>query len=452
MNFDELKPKMWNLIFIGLLALVLVIGTVRTFAFPKDINEYENRTAEKVLEFKSGLYASGEYQDSVENALADQVPLAESFKKAYNTALSGFKNKMLAAAGVGAGSESGLEFKSGTEEFRATVVKLTDEINMVGDHLYYSKGRTMWDTSRLDAGIEKINKAVLAHPELNFYAYYVEREIENDFETGEKVQLAEYLDEHLNFGTGERQSLAMLANHASHFAKFEVSDFETFDKYFFKTDHHWNYLGSYKGYLEVCQLLDLPVTSPAPAVTSPAAGFGEPLAPHGTAEVGWMSGSRAAGIGESSYTEVLTVYRFDFPQMAITINGSAPVGVEGNTNGDYGSQKELIASAVNWNPDDRSAENNVTYAKFYGNDYAEVVLKNNGASGGNGRNLLIFGDSYDNAMLKLLAASYDTVYSIDVRWYENLAGHPFDFDQYVAAHRVDDVLFIGSNTLFENPF
>lgn len=425
LDFDELKPKLFNLIFIGLMALVLLIGTVRTFAFPKDINEYENRTAEKVIEFKSGLYASGEYQDSVENALADQVPMAESFKKMYNTALSGFKNRIISATNI-----------ESKEEFKDKVIKLTDEINMVGDHLYYSKGREMWDTTRFDAGIEKINGVANNHPELNFYAYYIEREIENDFETGEKAELAEYLKTRLNLE---------LTNHTSHFAKFEVSDFETFDKYFYNTDHHWNYLGSYKGYQEVMELL----------------GLSKPLNPLDTIEVGWLSGSRAAGIGEASYTEIQKVYEFNFPAMKITIDGRSPVGVEGNTDGDYGSQAELIAkNAGVWDVNDRSAEHNVPYARFYGNDYAEVVLKNLGGAGdqsagqsaGNGRRLLVFGDSYDNALLKLLASNYDIVYAVDCRWYEQYTGHAFDFDQYVASHPVDDVLFIGSNTLFENPF
>ena len=58
--------------------------------------------------------------------------------------------------------------------------------------------------------------------------------------------------------------------------------------------------------------------------------------------------------------------------------------------------------------------------------------------------LLVIGESFDNALLKLLASEFENLYSIDLRNYETDVGKPFDLASYAAEHEIDSVLLIGN--------
>lgn len=101
---------------------------------------------------------------------------------------------------------------------------------------------------------------------------------------------------------------------------------------------------------------------------------------------------------------------------------------------DYGSQDELLRGVLGW----------VSYGGVYGGDNGEVIFD----TGKDGDNILIFGNSYDNAILKLLASHFSKTYSIDLRNYEHTFGEKFDFDSYVREHDISKVLFIGDISFY----
>ena len=77
-------------------------------------------------------------------------------------------------------------------------------------------------------------------------------------------------------------------------------------------------------------------------------------------------------------------------------------------------------------------------------DNGETVF----STGTQGRgSLLVLGESFDNAILKLLASHYDTLYSVDLRYYEHSMGHPFDLSAYTKEHGISSVL-LGQHRLF----
>lgn len=86
-----------------------------------------------------------------------------------------------------------------------------------------------------------------------------------------------------------------------------------------------------------------------------------------------------------------------------------------------------------------------SYGGVYGWDNGEVILD----TGTTGRgNLLMLGESYDNAILKLMASHFDRVYSVDLRSYEQDMGKPFRLAEYLREHRITKVLLIGSTPFF----
>ena len=55
----------------GLILCGLLLGLARTVFFPKEINYYENRYANRAALPTPGSYADGTFQDQLEAALGD---------------------------------------------------------------------------------------------------------------------------------------------------------------------------------------------------------------------------------------------------------------------------------------------------------------------------------------------------------------------------------------------
>lgn len=409
-----------NLIFVFLLIVALLISLGRTLAFPKNINEYENRYSEKVIKLSSSAYIDASFQDSMENALADQIPFAENIKKLFNDTNSKLTNFILK-------NVFGFSFEAANRDFSFDEIKadnwkflnqqptgghyiyntmqVNDQVTLASGHLLYTNIRDYWDTSEYGKFLQDINQVVAKHPKVDAYAYYIEREFETDFKTGERSGLREYVLDNIN----------LPENHKSF---FELNGFSAFDKYFYLTDHHWNYLGSYKAYRELVSMMNA----------------GSPIEPNGLVDVGVFSGSRAAGTGASDYKETLRVFEFDFPNQTVTINGALA--------GDYGIQDSAIATAK---VSDITTIN-MDYMYFYGFDNGETVIEN---ENGNGKHILVVGDSFDNAILKLLASNYSKLYSVDLRYYKEFLKQDFNYDSYITNNEIDTILWIGSNNYWK---
>ena len=376
--------KWFNRAFIVLSALIFLAGLIRTICFPKEMNQAENRYANQIAEPTLSLYLDGSFQKSVSDALNDQVQLASLAKKWYNRASIELADPLIRALSVRENAYVG--FRGGW---------------FYENRILYAPYDMSWVTGLLEQRIAQHNAMFRAHPELSFYVYYIEKDTDIDFVTGEKIGVYDRL-------------AAQLALPKDHIARFAVDDFDTFEKYFYKTDHHWNYLGSYRGYTEALSLVseDAPL-APAEEVHTPYC----------------FSGSKATAVGAGGvYSDPISVYRFDYPEMSMTCDGGKEIV-------DYGSVGMLLSGTL-VNPD---------YGAIYGWDGGELVFDTNRSEG---ENLLVIGESFDNAILKLLASHFHQTYSIDLRYYRASLGKDFDFAAYVSEHNIDKVLLIGNIDFF----
>lgn len=87
-----------------------------------------------------------------------------------------------------------------------------------------------------------------------------------------------------------------------------------------------------------------------------------------------------------------------------------------------------------------------TYGNFYGGDDGEIVFDTHNTEK---ENILLIGESYDNAILKLVASHYNRTYSVDLRYYEAYMGHAFHLEQYIKENNISKVLLIGNVDYFE---
>lgn len=370
--------KIINILFALGLLMILIIGLVSTVFFPSDINMYENRYAYKLDALSASGFADSSFQDSVENALSDQVNLASYAKKLYNVV-----NAYLAAPII-----RSLEDTLGSSAY----VYYNGEPIYNGKILFYCR-TTEELTERLAAKADNLNAVFADHDELEFFVYYIEKDTEMNFLSGTKNEGADYF-------------LSRIDLPAENKGCFEISSFEEFDRYFYDTDHHWNYLGSYLAYTQILQMISDEA----------------PLLPTDTFHSGiYFSGSKALKLC-GTFTEEMSVYLFSFPKMDIRINGESV--------SDYGNISGLVDGSID----------SVSYQEVYGGDMGEIVFD----TGKDGENLLVIGESYDNAVLKLLASHFSKTYSVDLRYYTPHTGKDFDFDEYVKTHDIDKVLLIGN--------
>ncbi len=372
--------------FVVLFFLALFSGFVRTALFPKDINYYENRYANKLPEISLSGFLDRSLQEGVDDALMDQIPLAQSGKKLFNGLSARVKAVLTGAA--------------------MKVIPANEYINLGnilvygGVHYVYSPLSYEVSADNFERRIDNINRLIDGLPDTRFSVYYIEKETDLDLRSGEKKQIGDRILSQIGLPE-QRKGI------------YRVDSFAQFDETFFRTDTHWNHKGAYRGY---CELLALVMPEETPL-------------PHG--EEGLVcqrfSGNKAATNGaDGIWTEPFYAYSFAFPEMEITING-APAD-------DYGAQHTRDASTI-------------TYSTFYGSDSGEIIFRN---PAGNGQKLLMIGESYDNAILKLLASHTSELYSVDLRNYEAQMGRPFDLVSYLEAHGIDHVVLVGNIDYFRS--
>ena len=243
---------------------------------------------------------------------------------------------------------------------------------------------------------ERINAWAEAAPDVDFYVYYIEADRDLDLETGQKSGLFDCLADALTLPVDR-------------IGRLRVDGFDDYHRLFLKTDHHWNAEGSYRGYLDVCALLGVEPLPLRERFTLPAC----------------YRGTRAAGV-EGVPAEDFAVNLFDCPPMTVAIPaGELP---------DYGMQELFVNGELE----------SVSYGLVFGVDCGELLLD----TGRPGKNLLVMGDSYDNAIVKPLAASFSKTWCVDLRSYAGELGQAFDMESYLREKDIDLALFVGGVDYF----
>ena len=378
--------KFIEICFVAGLALIVFAGLGRALFAPKEINWSENRPANILPGFTASSFMSAEYQDGVESALADQIHGAEMMKSQYNKRVTGLTLSVLT------------NFLHQDPEYPYAY----NGILIVGGDrlLYYPKTLTDKVKAALAQRAEEINTLVQADPGPEYFLWFIEKETDINFRSGNHMGHYEYFS-------------SLLDTSLMKIGVDTVDSYEDYCRRFYKTDHHWNHVGAYEGYVELMDFLGI-----SEELISPEEEF---LVGTG------MTGSKATVTRSAGIlTEDMYAYRFAFPELSISIN-AAP-------SEDYGYQNMAWPYSL-------------TYGGYYGEDHGEIVFDT-------GReeldNILVIGDSYDNAILKLMAGHYNRTYSVDLRYYEHFLGEKFELSDYVEENDIDKVLIIGSVNFYSS--
>ncbi len=368
--------KLFNLLFICSFCIILLCGFIKPLLKPNSINYTEKRTANLLPKFTQESFLNGSFQNQMELAYSDQIPLANTLK-IFEKTLDILLKKIY--------------YNNSPKD---TYINLSG-VYQYNDNLVYSKYNFAGISANLDEKIENINNVVSNLKNIDFYLYYIEKDTDIDFTDNSKLNAYEYLQENLNS--------KIVSN------KLSINNFNEYANYFYKTDHHWNYKGSYKAYSEIMSILsnDKPIK------------YDEEICLNST-----MSGSKASQIGGTLfYKEQFCAYTFNLPEHDIYSNN---IKVE-----NYGNYKNLIQN----NPP------TISYADYYGWDAGLLEFDYHNSSK---ENLLIIGESYDNAINELLASHYNHTYNVDLRNYLSETGEKFDIYKFIKEKNISKVLLIGS--------
>ncbi len=367
-------------LFILSVFLILIYGFYNSINSPKDKLSLENRSAVKLQQPTVDDFLHRGLQKNFEDGLTDQLPFAEESKRTYNYVASYLGGKL---------------FESLSSEKNMGYIKYNNLL-LYDDYIVYPTRNMDKTLPILRDNIENVSYLISTYPQLNFFVYYIEKDTDIYFDSGEKLGIMEYLYSNLNLSQ-------------DHMGAFIIDSFADYEKYFYKTDHHWNNIGSFKGYKDLVKLMDLknPVTIKDEYTFVDA-----------------LSGSKALETGTTDYKkEDFKVYIYDLPPLEVKVNGSSVL--------EYGGEVVL----ANRNVD------KISYGDYYGGDFGETVFNTGNIMN---KSVLVIGDSYDNAILNPLASHFYKTYAIDLRYYELENGIPFDFDSYVKNNYIDTVLFIGN--------
>lgn len=260
----------------------------------------------------------------------------------------------------------------------------------------------------IDDRIVNYQTLIDAHPDINFYAYHIER-IQNSkfhplyayFDNLDGGQFAQYFRDH------QPEGLIL--------GELTISSFDDHLRFFYQTDHHLNASGILLAYHQIYQLLSMNYPE-----IRPARNYDQLIDLSGVV----FHGTAARNAFHPLKETVFEVIDFALPPHLIYEYGQEIT---------YGNSAEYLAGIYPIEPYFNH------YEGYYGGDKGliEFVFENQPE-----RNLLVVGNSYDNALLPLLASHYQHTYSVDVRYFSN-----FSLSAFLAEHSVDDILIVGEDSV-----
>lgn len=412
-KFNKKNAIMDLLLLLGIIIIIASFYVTLIIRGQKSESVAENRALNQIPSFKFADFFSGDYQQKLEDSLIDQMVLSENVKKTIKQYEAQTVNSMQGAL-IKAfnyteedtqtiadnqgenNSEQTTQEEPKKEVRNIKYIPISGSVYRYGDSEYMVfKPRTLKDNK------EKIDKMAEVYNEkfkgIDSYFYFVNISKSIDFNTVDETEneFVTYIRDVFDFKgvTG-----------------LKISSYEDYKNYFYQTDHHWNYKGSYQGYRDIIEMM-LP---------------GEELIePTGTKTYDvYYYGSNARTTSIYTNKEKFTVYEYDLKDYDTKING-------------YYMRYDNQYLYENGNYSTEDGYNH--YRAYYGGDYAEVIYEFNQPEK---ENLLIIAPSYSNANNNLIASHFNNTYVIDLRHYYNEFGKQFDPEEYCKKNNITKFLFM----------
>ncbi|MCR4954212.1 MAG: hypothetical protein K6A43_09075 [Treponema sp.] len=422
--------KIVSLIFVILCVLSLGLFYSVIFRGQKNESIEENRTLQKVLRFSMSGFWKGEYQTKMEDSIGDQmafsIEIKTGVKKFYNqlTGKTSGADKVFVNAKRDGGKQSEVlenqiaasEKNGGGYQTEVLENQSSSQVPVIPPQ----PDKNSYTYKEVVAGkVYKIDESgyllAMHHEpeEYNFdlydpemleevtfpkYLFFIETSESTDFNDIQKSRAFEYI----------KQTFPM-----DGYDRLSFNSFDEYKNYFYQTDHHWNFIGSYTGYTKIMRLLE---------------GEGvDVLRPSGRHTYHTVfNGSRSRDNLLGSATEEFTVFKFNLPEYKTFVNDVERA---------YGFRNRYVSDEEYPN---KLYSNH--YGLYYGDDRAKVVYDFNQPEK---ESILILGTSYTNAINELVASHYNQTHILDFRYYKEWYGEPINAQKYMEKNHLTKLLIIG---------
>ncbi|MBE6138973.1 MAG: hypothetical protein E7174_00505 [Firmicutes bacterium] len=370
-----------DIVLLILIIFILSCGFISMIRTQKENSMVENRTLEQFKLFQINNFFSGEFQDNFEGALSDQFIGGETIKRVMNNYLNRI-NALHTSDNIC--KNEYVSVGNGFYTFDC------------GDYLM--NGPQPIDLNNHDYFKFRVKELNKINNDFDVYYYIINRSFNIDFRTNEYVMdLHSYLEENLE--------------NYNELDYLKIESYETYKKYFYKTDHHWNYEGSYQAYLDIANMFKIKkVIKPEKLLEFSDTTF---------------YGSTARNLSLFDIKETFKGYKFNYKEHKEYVNGN-------ETN--YGNYRKYYDGIFNTSP------LNSYYSDFYGGDPKEVKYDYNDKTK---ENLLVLSSSFSNPINPLIASHFNKTYILDLRQYPD-----FDIYKYVEENNIDKILFISDFNFF----
>jgi len=376
---DRLFIFVYILFIISILALMMIRGQ-------KYSSSLENRTLMKFPHLSLSELFSENYQKEIETAFSDQFVLGETIKINFN------KVKVINSFLV-----RKLIRQFATDDDLIPLGNNVYEIGNSGNLVAAPINNFDELVDKLKKGIKNINESKKENPNVNFYVYKINRH-----------------SDLLHIDAINNYFLENLNTEIKYMDSSKIKTVDDYLKYFYKTDHHWNEIGSYEGYKDIVKLL---FNSDDFIKIETRKCF----------ENVRFNGSRARKIRDFSHYDEFCVYTFDLPEHITKVNQEDK---EYGHASEYNNGIYKLGKGVNH------------YGAYYGWDEGEVIYTFPDNKDEN--NLLILSKSFSNSINNLIASHFYHTYVVDLRHYEREIGEEFILTNYINKNDIDMVLFISS--------
>lgn len=366
----------------------------------------ENRPLQKWPDFSISNFLNGSFQHNVDEFLNDQLMYSEELKAAVKKLQRIPSERLISMIEPPKNlpESTASDIENTIQHFE--YIALGGGIYRYGEsgYLMYRPGETI-DFTSYQRFADTMNPIIDKFNEVNFYAYFITTSSAIDFNADKPVdRYFPYVSEHL---------------HIKNMQRFAVNDFSDYQKYFYHSDHHWNHVGSYKGYRDLLEMLkpdEIPVT-PVREVCFDELDF---------------QGSSARVAAYFDTHDSFCVYQMPASTDDISTYINGIEGIYGQADDYFNQEYETEVGTSH-------------YGNFYGGDNGEVIFINPAKEG----SLLVLGNSFDNAVIQLLSRHFHEVRVIDWRYFETELGYPFNLSEYIQLNKSDQVLFIGDNWFYK---
>ena len=369
------------------ISLLMFLGLHSILHTQTQVSIMENRNLKVNQDFEGTSFIKKTFQDTLEDLLSDQFFIRNNIVT-LKKKMDQYVNSLFVDPNI--------------RDYKLTLISEANRYR-IGDSNYLMYGLMKEDEEikeKILDRVDQINNLQEVYPNIDVYVY---RPIQ-----AHELNIFDEYNDVVSYGVQYNQLIKDNLEVSSAF--FEIQSLDDYKDNFYASDHHWNYAGSYEGYLDIHELLNLEDESliPNEIVT-----LDDPF-----------YGTHANFTGRIFGGDQFSVYTFDYKPFQAFKNEDEPC--------DYHYPNNFVKRKL-------SEDEEYYYSEAYDLCGGMCRLTTNDESK---ENILVVGVSYMGPVSSLIAQHFNNSYFLTPTGYYQENGKIFNYKEFLDNHEIDKILFM----------